>query len=75
MKKEITLKSYGKINLSLDVKKPMANVMHPVDTVMQLVDLYDNITIAAGDESTDVAYANLNDAYWVQHLYGYGRIR
>ncbi len=31
--------------------------------------------IHAGDEKTNVAYANLWESYWMEHLLGYGRIR
>ena len=37
MKKTITIRSFAKVNLSLDVGAPRADGMHPVDTVMQLI--------------------------------------
>ncbi len=53
MKKNITLKSYAKINLSLDVGERRADGMHPVDTVMQAVDLFDVVKVEVGsDEAT-----------------------
>ena len=39
------LKSHGKINLFLDVKGRLLNGYHIVETVMQSVDIYDEITL------------------------------
>ena len=35
----------------------------------------DGKMIHSGDESTGVCISDLNDAYWWEHLYAYGRIR
>lgn len=41
----ISIGSFAKINLSLDVGAPMPNGMHPVDTIMQLVSMMDIVSI------------------------------
>lgn len=42
---EIIIKSYGKINLSLDVVRKREDGYHDIDTVMQRISLYDNLHI------------------------------
>jgi 4-diphosphocytidyl-2-C-methyl-D-erythritol kinase len=39
------LKSYGKINLFLDIKGKLPNGYHDIVTVMQSIDIYDEITL------------------------------
>ena len=39
------IKSYAKINLSLDVGSPMSNGMHPVDMIMQQTTLHDDVIV------------------------------
>lgn len=41
----ITVKSYAKINLSIDVGAARSDGMHPVDMIMQQASLYDDVTI------------------------------
>lgn len=50
--KSLTMKAYGKINLSLDVTGKREDGYHLVRMVMQTVDLYDTVTIerTAGEE-------------------------
>lgn len=43
--KEITLKAYAKINLSIDVLGKRPDGYHEVDMVMQQVDLWDQVTV------------------------------
>lgn len=43
--KEIIIKSYGKINLSLDVVRKREDGYHDIDTIMQRISLYDNLHI------------------------------
>ncbi|MEA4922335.1 MAG: 4-(cytidine 5'-diphospho)-2-C-methyl-D-erythritol kinase [Eubacteriaceae bacterium] len=43
--KEIMIKAYGKINLSLDVLGVMDNGFHQVDMVMHMVDLHDDVFV------------------------------
>ena len=51
--KNITLKSYAKINLSLDVLGLLPNGYHIVEMIMQQVGLYDEVTVA-WEEYSDV---------------------
>lgn len=50
--KEIIIKSYGKINLSLDVVRKREDGYHDIDTIMQRISLYDNLHIKriSGDD-------------------------
>lgn len=48
--KEITLNSYGKINLSLEVINRREDGYHNLVTVMQEIDLKDEVTITKGEE-------------------------
>ena len=43
---EISLYSFAKINLSIDVGKPMENGMHPVDMVMQQLAFHDDVKVS-----------------------------
>ena len=43
--KEITVKAYAKINLSLDVLGKLPNGYHEVKMIMQQIDLYDLVTV------------------------------
>lgn len=47
----VTLKAYGKINLSLDVLRRRADGYHDVAMVMQTVDIYDVLTIKKSDDN------------------------
>ncbi|MGN0711254.1 MAG: 4-(cytidine 5'-diphospho)-2-C-methyl-D-erythritol kinase [Anaerovoracaceae bacterium] len=44
--KQITLKAYAKINLSLDVLGLLTNGYHQVEMIMQQVELHDKVTVA-----------------------------
>ena len=48
--KKITLKSYAKINLSLDVLGLLPNGYHMVEMIMQQVGLYDEVTVSMSDQ-------------------------
>ena len=48
--KEITLKSYGKINLGLDVLYKRQDGYHEINTIMQQIDLSDTVTIRENEE-------------------------
>ena len=54
--KEINLRSYGKINLSLDVTGLRQDGYHQIETVMQRISLYDRVQIiweeGVGDDFT-----------------------
>ena len=43
--KKIRLKSYGKVNMSLDVTGKRDNGYHDIETVMQKISLYDDVTV------------------------------
>lgn len=45
MKQEITIESYGKINLTLDVQGLLDNGYHKVEMVMQQIDLHDTVHV------------------------------
>ncbi len=47
---KIKLNSYAKINLSLDVGRPLASGMHPVDMIMQQISLCDEVVIEVSKE-------------------------
>src|SRR3989344_7407237 len=49
---ELTFKSYAKINLALKVLGKAAKGYHKIETVMQLVDLYDIMSFEKLDEDT-----------------------
>lgn len=49
----ITIKSYGKINLFLDIKGKLNNGYHEITTVMQSIDLHDLVTIR-GKETDEI---------------------
>lgn len=52
--KQIQIRSYGKINLCLDVLRRLENGYHEVEMVMQQILLHDNVSVKwkkAGDES------------------------
>jgi len=44
--KNITLKSFAKINLSIDVLGKLSNGYHEVDMIMQQVELYDKVQVS-----------------------------
>ena len=44
--KKIRLKSYGKVNMSLDVTGKRDNGYHDIETVMQKISLYDDVTVS-----------------------------
>ena len=49
----IHIKSYAKINLALDVGAVMPNGMHPVDMIMQLVSLHDDVIVSVRAQDAD----------------------
>ena len=42
---KLELKAYGKINLGLDVIRKRPDGYHDLDMVMQMVDVYDDVTL------------------------------
>ena len=46
---EISLKAYGKINLSLDITGKRNDGYHTLESVMQTVSLFDVITVTANN--------------------------
>ena len=44
--KKIRLKSYGKVNMSLDVTGRRDNGYHDIETVMQKISLFDDVTVS-----------------------------
>lgn len=50
MKKKISVNSYGKINLSLDVTGVLPSGMHEVDMIMQQISMHDDVVISIDDE-------------------------
>ena len=61
--KQIELKSYAKINLALDIVGKLPNGYHLLDGVMQIIDLYDivTITLCPRTEADSCSDNNLND--------------
>lgn len=57
---EIKVKAYAKINLSLDILGKRPDGYHEMSTVMQSVDLCDDITIVTGTGRLDRVQTNLN---------------
>ncbi len=55
----ITLKAYGKINLSLDVLGRRPNGYHDVAMIMQTVDIYDTLTMTKRDDDKVVLTTDL----------------
>jgi 4-diphosphocytidyl-2-C-methyl-D-erythritol kinase len=53
----ITLKSYAKINLSIDVLGRLPNGYHSIRTVMQQVDLFDTVSVSVREGGTGVRIA------------------
>ena len=49
---ELKLKAYGKINLSLDVVDKLPNGYHKIESVMQDIDLYDDVKIKASKDAS-----------------------
>ncbi|MBR5228500.1 MAG: 4-(cytidine 5'-diphospho)-2-C-methyl-D-erythritol kinase [Firmicutes bacterium] len=78
MKKTIDLKTYAKINISLDVTGVRENGYHEVAMVMQAVDLYDEMTVSIvpADENSinltcsrpDIPTDMKNTAYKAAHI-------
>lgn len=44
--KKVRLKSYGKVNMSLDVTGKRDNGYHDIETVMQKISLFDDVTVS-----------------------------
>ncbi len=55
------LKSYGKINLSLEVLNKRDDGYHNIDTIMQFVDIYDELTIDTSPGSDLEIHCNIED--------------
>ena len=49
---EISLYSFAKINLSIDVGSPMENGMHPVDMVMQQLAFHDDVKVSYSEDGS-----------------------
>lgn len=60
----LTAKAYAKINLFLDVVGKRSDGYHELDTVMQSVSLYDEVTVELCSCATDVIYS---DGYSNKH--------
>ncbi len=56
---DISVKAYAKINLCLDVVRKMDSGYHEIATVMQSVDLCDDIDITFNDQASITAESNL----------------
>ncbi len=57
---DISVRAYAKINLCLDVVRKMENGYHEIATVMQSIDLCDDIDIAFSDGFSITAESNLH---------------
>ncbi len=57
----IKLKSYAKINLALDVIEKLPNGYHSIDGIMQIVDLYDVVTVSIEEKNANNANILAND--------------
>ena len=55
--KKITVKSYAKINLSIDVGKAQPNGFHDVDMIMQQIAFHDDVKISFTENSAPDAGA------------------
>ncbi len=64
---EITLKSYAKINLTLDVIKKRADGYHDLDMVMQTINLHDTLIFQKND-SNKITIKTDNDKLKNEHL-------
>lgn len=52
---KIKIKSYGKVNLSLDVTGKRDDGYHEIQTLMQKISLFDDVTVTwTGRESKDI---------------------
>ena len=54
----LTVKAYAKINLFLDITGRLPNGYHTLNTVMQQIDLYDNVCVSRTDSEITVACNN-----------------
>lgn len=54
----LTVKAYAKINLFLDITGRLPNGYHTLNTVMQQIDLYDNVCVSRTDGEITVACNN-----------------
>lgn len=52
--KSMTLKTYPKINLTLDVLGVMENGYHEVEMIMQTVSIFDEVTVTVTDEHDEI---------------------
>lgn len=55
----IKVKAYAKVNLFLDVQKKRSDGYHEIKTVMQKIDLYDELSFNVKNESTDDCINNI----------------
>jgi 4-diphosphocytidyl-2-C-methyl-D-erythritol kinase len=53
----ITVKSYAKINLSIDVLGRLPNGYHSIRTVMQQIDLYDTVSVSVREDGAGARVA------------------
>lgn len=52
---KIKIKSYGKVNLSLDVTRKRDDGYHEIQTIMQKISLFDDVTVTwTGREGKDI---------------------
>lgn len=56
----LTVKAYAKINLFLDITGRLPNGYHTLNTVMQQIDLYDNVRVSHTDGEITVTCNNPN---------------
>ncbi len=60
---ELKLKAFAKVNLFLEVKEKRADCYHNIDSLMQSVDLFDEITVRKTD-SGEVSLSYNDPALW-----------
>lgn len=62
MKNSLALRAYAKINLSLDVIRKREDSYHDIDSIMQGIDLYDDIEVELSDFSDAAEFQPLVEA-------------
>jgi 4-diphosphocytidyl-2-C-methyl-D-erythritol kinase len=60
--REIVLKSYAKINLSIDVLHRLSNGYHSIRTVMQQIDLFDTVSVSVREDGAGARIALTTEA-------------
>lgn len=69
MMKEITIHSFAKINLSIDVGQVMDSGMHPVDMIMQQLSFHDDVKVTfeedAGKSVGDIEIQVKTNRYYI----------